>query len=189
MKMLIPVALLLGAACGDNLQPEENSADVDGASDRLVCDDSSSCLDLLEESLTSWIDSAAADGAYTYSTSFSSFTGFRIETEIDIEAGAPVARRASGFRADEATGSLVPFDWSETGAQLGTHSEGPRPVPLSTLYEECVLEILSVDPVLNEVIFERFPSGALKSCTFRPLNCSDDCTFGPAIESILTGTL
>ena len=164
------------AGCGDNIEPPSKDTTLP---ERLICDRSLDCDLALEASLEGWLESASASDSYSYETHFRSDSGFEITTIVEVEAGVPVARSAFGRRLDEQNSIFVPFEWREEGESLGSHTEGARPVPISTLYEECVLDIFAVDRSQNRVVLELFSSGALRSCTFRPIDCEGDCTFGP----------
>jgi hypothetical protein len=113
---------------------------------------------------------------YTYARYFQSWTGYWQRTTVTVAGGVVVER--SYVNSDDTS-------WVETGADLGSHDAGYPAATMQELYDECEDEILTVDPASNEVVFAVDEGGLLSECTYRPLNCDDDCTVGIAIESLV----
>jgi hypothetical protein len=118
---------------------------------------------------------ASDASGYTYARYFVSFTGAWHRTTIAVEDGVVVSR--SYEDSYETT-------WTETGADLGSHEAGHPVATMPELYDECGDEILTVDSESNEVVLEIDEQGLLRRCTYTPIDCDDDCTFGISIESI-----
>ncbi len=162
--------------CGDNISLEETEA-----ASRIVCDSSDSCDERLEKSLTQWSDLAAEDsGEYSYISSQTFADGSRTETQIRVESGIVVERNTRGTTR----GTLAPFQWTETGDAIGTHSVGAPVANVSTLYELCVIDVLRLGVGDHHIELQFFESGLLSSCTGAPRDCQTDCLVGPRIDSI-----
>jgi len=131
--------------------------------------------DDLEISRREWNRLEAEAPGYTYARYFESWTGTWFRTTVSVEGGVVVAR------SYEDSSEVV---WIETGAELGSHEAGYDALTMPELYEECRDEVLTQDPESNEVVFLTDERGLLQTCTYRPLECDDDCTLGIAIESV-----
>lgn len=117
----------------------------------------------------------ADSSGYTYARYFESFTGAWHRTTITVENGVVVSRSYQ---------DSLETSWTETGADLGSHELGHPVATMWDLYDECQQEILTVDPELNEVVFETDELGVMSRCTYTPIDCDDDCTAGIEIESL-----
>lgn len=136
----------------------------------------------LATSRDAWEDARKAAGnSYTYVSSLWSFLGFSFETTIVVEDGVVIERH---YKAQHAGGGDS-TQWSELGADVGSHDEGHAPVLLDDLYDECANEILTLDADEYWINLSIDPDdGLLRSCTAAHRQCQDDCARGPNVTSI-----
>lgn len=160
---LISMTLIAGlAACGD---PAENAAE----------------LSSLAASEDAWEAAKVEHGnSYRYVRRYVSFSGSRSRTEIVVAAGVVTERHH-----ERTGGDGEPVEYSELGAEVGSHSDGFPPVLLDALYDECRSEVLVQDPATNSITFRTDERGLLQACTYTPNLCQDDCTFGPEIDELV----
>jgi hypothetical protein len=133
----------------------------------------------LFESLKKWEEKKATLGNdYSYTREFFSFLNFSFENVFVIEDDVVVERHYwSQAGADLET-------WSEYGTDVGTHDEGFRVATIDELYEECRDEVLTQDDTENFITLSFDAEGLLQTCQYFPMNCQDDCSFGPSISSV-----
>lgn len=135
----------------------------------------------LAESRALWDEAAAAHGdSYTYSRVTRSFIGFEFATTFVVEGGVVVERHYESKHVDG--GDVT--TWSETGADLGSHSQGHPIATVDELYAQCETEVLVQDEDENFMNLGFDDAGFLRVCTYTPRLCQDDCSRGPVIADI-----
>ncbi len=144
--------------------------------------DNSERLEQLATSKETWnLAKGAASNSYTYSREFASFTGFTGRTTLVVANGVVTERH---YKAQHVAGGPT-TQWSETGAQVGSHQdEGFPAVTIDALYEECRTQVLTQNENDNWMQFSTDERGFLQACTYTPMSCQDDCSRGPTISSI-----
>ncbi len=68
--------------------------------------------------------------------------------------------------------------YTETGEEIGSHSEGFDPLLIDELYETCISEYLRVNTGENDVYFNTNEAGIISNCGFVEKGCVDDCFIG-----------
>ena len=166
-SLLIAVVFALMAGCGSG---SESSPDAGPGE-----------VDTLAESLAVWQEMKAADdGAYAYTRTFRSWTGYHSVTRFVVEDDMVVRRTFQGY--DESDQLLDSFD--EQGEEVGS-TEGITPVyTIDELYEVCRDEVLTKDPEANQIYLAFRDDGLLERCHYIPSGCQDDCSMGVDIASI-----
>jgi hypothetical protein len=171
MSVRPPARLLAGSLLAGTLLAASLVAAACGASDTSF-----------EDSRAAWDRVAAEHPDYLYARPHVSWTGAWHRTTVTVEAGVVTERHFEGGDVDPESGEpRVTETWTETGNELGTHPGAHPPVTMPQLYDECAT-ILARDPVAGEVRFEVDERGLLATCTYRPLDCVDDCTEGIEID-------
>jgi len=140
--------------------------------------------DLLESQSVFEELKAEHDNSYKYTReNHSFFANISTRTIFLVEEG-DVVERAFKQQIGEGEGSST-TTWMETGAEVGSHTGAHRVATLDDLYAECADEVLTKDPSENFINLSFSPEGLLQVCTYRPIHCADDCTFGPVITDVL----
>jgi hypothetical protein len=146
--------------------------------------------DYLADSRAKWRKLADGSGdTYSYSVSTSSWSGYRTLTALQFESGAGTYRRFESNGVSFQQGSTAPLvvEWEERGADVGSHPTGAAVATVDQLYDRCALDVLSRDRNQNTITLDFDDRGILRACTYRPLNCADDCTMGVGIEDLVMG--
>jgi hypothetical protein len=125
--------------------------------------------------------------SYVYTRRDESWTGFGDRTTFEVRNGSIVLRKHEAWERDPVNGALnarSDQEWEEQGSALGTH-EGAHPMKtIPELYDECESEVLTKDPMTNDIGLLFHANGILAVCTYWPHGCQDDCATGPTIESV-----
>lgn len=137
------------------------------------------------QSQASWLELKNQNGnSYLYQTTFTSWTGFGSTTELKVINGEVVSRIYQEYTIDGGTGNKEITDsYTETSADLGTHTQGAAPLTIDELYESCAADYLTVDENDNTIYFETEGGGLMTLCGFVPNNCADDCFEGIRITA------
>ncbi len=98
---------------------------------------------------------------------------------MQVEDGVPAGRTMAVDTFGGHDIALCDPPWEETAATLGTHQASIEPWTMEMHYAACEQQVLSQDPVANEIRFCAFDNGALASCSYTPEDCADGCTMGP----------
>jgi hypothetical protein len=114
--------------------------------------------------------------SYRYTTEFNSWVGFGSKTIIEIQNGTVISREYEEFSTNESNSSLLSY--METGSDLGSHTEGAPVATVDELYDSCISNYLFVDANTNYINFQTNEIDLLKSCSYIPKNCADDCVVG-----------
>jgi hypothetical protein len=132
------------------------------------------------ESRSQWLQMKEENGnSYEYTIGVISWTGDGNNTVLTIEEGKVVARKYEEFFMDPDTGvKTYGFRYSETGAEIGAHEKGAKPMTMDALYGICLAEYLVADPDNNTVYFNTDGQGIMTTCGFVPDGCADDCFVG-----------
>jgi len=140
-----------------------------------------------QQSLNNWLAyKASINNNYTYTVVSGSVFGFGSETKITVQNGVVTAR---DYKATRKAGN-PPVDsiyntWTETAANLNTHSGGAETLNLDDIYAKAKSEWLTADKDKNTIYFETDDKGLISSCGYVPKNCADDCFRGITIKSIV----
>lgn len=113
---------------------------------------------------------AAHENSYSYERQFNSVFGGWCETSIVVKDGVVQSRKQAGPGGTS---------WTETGADVGSHSSACHPAATAeALYDECLTHVLCQDPRTNYINLHVDARGLLAECEFFPINCADDCYQG-----------
>jgi hypothetical protein len=128
---------------------------------------------------------AQHNNSYSYTISFTSWTGYKNSTVIRVKKGKIVYRtfNESYQNAVEGGNETEEMSYTESGNGVGTHKEGWPAVTMDQMYADCSGKYLIVDPVSNELFFETSPDGLLTTCGYRDYMCADDCFEGISISA------
>lgn len=150
---------------------------------RTACEKASNpgLLERLDAGLEQWQSSKVAQGgAYSYTIEFQSWVGFGHRTRVDVKKNQVVERYFTSWNRE----GVRTKAWSETSpSDVGSHDQGAVAKTMEQLYEDCRNRVLSKsdkDYAISLVIGE---FGQIQSCTFRHLQCADDCSQGIALSS------
>ena len=132
------------------------------------------------ESRSSWKALKKENGdSYEYTLEILSFTGHGNRTTMSIENGKVIKRNYLTFFLNPNTGEMEEQEvYTETGEEVGSNSEGARPLTIDALYETCASEYLVVDTDKNTVYFDTNSEGVISLCGYVPNGCADDCFQG-----------
>lgn len=135
--------------------------------------------DPLAYSLERWQERKAADGNhYMYDSTFLSYFGFGSMTTLEVKDDQVIARSYTGF--DE--NGVVTEEWTERGAEIGSHESGEPARTVEQVYDECRNTVLTKSREENYVNLG-FANDILQFCTYAPRSCIDDCAVGVSIEN------
>jgi hypothetical protein len=131
-----------------------------------------------------WLETkASCDGAYHYTHFHSSSTGTLTVTKVEIVADRPTARRLEPTGPGAST-------WSETGAEVGTHTEGWPALTMEQVYDACARDVLSLDPDQYTRTVEADARGVLQHCgSTVKKGCATDCSQGYSLGEFDCGPL
>jgi hypothetical protein len=134
-------------------------------------------------SLRLWNKLKIANGnSYKYTSTSISWALITRNTELKIEDGVVTGRDYEEITFDGAGGREITDSYSETGADLGSHTQGAGLLTIDDLYSSCLGEYLTVDPSRNAIYFVMLPNGIIDVCGFVPDNCADDCFQGVMVN-------
>ncbi len=134
-----------------------------------------------EASLLSWQLVKKQIARYQYSVNFSSWVGFSNRTTLSVEDDVVVNRAYVAF---DQNNKLV-AQWQEDGSdEIGTHKRGATPKTMDQLYRQCRSEVLSKSAQENYISLSFDENNLLRQCTYTPMSCADDCSFGVNISDL-----
>ncbi|WP_163707723.1 hypothetical protein [Mangrovibacterium lignilyticum] len=138
-----------------------------------------------DESYSQWQKLKAQNGnSYTYTLSFTSWTGYGSATTLTIEDGLVAERSYVSYEMKYPENEMVVLEsYTETGDDLGSHDKGVPLFNIDDLYDTCASDYLVVDEANNTLYFNTDPTGIMNTCGYVPDNCADDCYVGINIES------
>ena len=145
----------------------------------------------LDAATSAWASAKAGCPTYSYDRRWqSNFPGIPAQlTEVEVTGDQATRRRYS-------TGTYGPFDggdggggwtwttmWDETGAEVGSHTgAGFAPSTSEQLFAECAA-VLARNPAMYTLHAVFDPQyGVSTICTYRLMNCADDCTVGISLS-------
>lgn len=132
-----------------------------------------------------WLQMKAENGdSYRYTTSYSSFSGYRWVTTITVRDGQITERSMVETLLDMGVSSQTD-SYMETGSDIGSHAKGAVPRTIDDLYEICGADVLTIDPDQNTITWQTYPDGLLQICSYFPINCADDCSTGVNIGELV----
>jgi len=137
-------------------------------------------LNSMQKSQQLWQSIKSNYPDYQYEVLFSSWVGFRHSTVVQIHQHQVSSRE---YRAWNAERKLAHY-WKELGTEVGLHAEGADPLTLDQLYSHCEQLIGNYYKESNHFRLEFNEQGLLKSCSYSPKQCADDCTQGIEIENL-----
>ena len=137
-----------------------------------------------QQSLNDWNSlKVNNDNCYTYSTGYTSWTGYGSTTAITVEDGIVVQRSYKSYQLLDGQQNVID-SYDEIGiSQIGTNTAGADAVTMDELYTECP-QYLSVDEQNNDMTFTTDDNNILSRCTYYPLGCQDDCSVGISVSSL-----
>lgn len=136
--------------------------------------------DPLAYSLEKWQELKTANGNdYTYDSTFLSTFGFGSITTFEITDDQVTARSFVGFDETQTTNE----EWTERGAEIGSHESGEPARTVEQVYSECGSAILTQDRNVNVVTLQ-FSNDVLEFCDYYSKTCADDCVIGVSIENL-----
>ena len=130
------------------------------------------------QSQEAFVSLVATQPRYTYTEAFSSWAGFGHTVTVTVDSGRVVEH---GFRSYGQDGAVLE-EWVERGDTLNTHGRS-APMTMEEHYARCLDTVLSQDPTHHQVYLSFFDSGVLEHCTYREVNCADDCSQGTELGS------
>lgn len=143
-------------------------------------DTPASLLQQLDAGEKRWLASKAAHGAsYDYQTEFHSWVGFGHRTRVVVKNNRVSERHFESWQRDRQSGEK----WVElTPDALGRHKMGADPLTMDQLYQRCRDDVLSKSTSAYDLSLRVGEFGQLVACTYRHLQCADDCTQGIALS-------
>lgn len=136
--------------------------------------------DPLAYSLDAWQKLKAANGGhYLYDSTFLSYFGFGSITTFEVVDDRVVSRSYTGFDENGATSE----EWTERGAEIGTHEAGEPARTGEQVYDACRNTVLTQSRQEN-VVNLIFSNDILAVCDYTPRTCADDCAMGVSIENL-----
>jgi hypothetical protein len=134
----------------------------------------------LRQSRSAWENlKATSSGGYRYTVETNSWTGYKATLVVEVRNDVVVSE---AYTATDSAGQVT--HWIEMGADVGSHDGMPAPT-VEAVYDACEKDVLTRDPATNEIRLSfGNPDGVLSACVYTPLNCADDCTFGPRIGTL-----
>jgi hypothetical protein len=119
---------------------------------------------------------------YSYTASFISWTGVGSRTTITVKDGVVSKREYLYFEQIlNEESQLVEKEiesYTETGVEIGSHSEGFDPLLIDELYQTCLSDYLNINKADNEIYFNTDEAGIISNCGFVEKGCVDDCFSG-----------
>lgn len=138
------------------------------------------------ESMKSWNEQKKEhNNSYEYAVSFSSWVGYHATTTIGVKNGKVISRTFSE-RTQDADGRFSEGEmtvYTENEANINTHEKGYKATTIDEVYKNCGTKSLQVDEQFNSIYFATDDLGIIKSCSYTPQNCMDDCSVGIDISS------
>jgi hypothetical protein len=141
----------------------------------------------LSESFQRWVGFENTQGkTYIYYKSFGSWTGYSVVDEVLVDQDSCARIIRTDRQADRNTGKMDTLCRRE----IATDSSAFYGIlTFDKMYKYARDSILTRDTNANRIYLEIFQNGLLKSCTYRPLHCVDDCLFGVSIDSLFFGEI
>ena len=145
-----------------------------------------------EKSLNSWSELKKTNGtSYSYESSFVSWAGFGSTTKITVVDNKVTSREYIAFNlydpeTDEYLGmdnKIITDQFSEDINTLNTNNQGAKTLTIDELYVSCAADYLTVSTSKNEITFTIDSNGILTNCSYYPIGCQDDCSFGISINN------
>ena len=107
-------------------------------------------------------------GNYEYTIRFTSWVGFGRETTVVVRDNTVSERRFRAWPARPTvpgTPEAGEVSWSETGDDIGSHTDGAAPKTLDELYADAVVDLATPGPADNcEFIFRGNEQGVMLAC-------------------------
>jgi hypothetical protein len=138
-----------------------------------------------DRSYEAWTNFKTTSGnSYRYTTVSGSWTGTGTETIITIESGKVTQRSYVYTVPDRANNTFVIQEqWTETGNNLNTHTNGAATITLEEIYQKARNEWLKKRADAT-IYFETKNNGMISSCGYVDDNCADDCFRGITLQKI-----
>lgn len=129
----------------------------------------------LAQSLETWQQLKAQNGDhYRYEVNAASVFGPSYDTKVTVRADKVVQRDLTITDIDDEGNTAVTESWSETGDALGTHDDGAELLTIDEHYERCKDDVLSQNPVTNDIYLGFQDNGVLGDCSYIPKNVAYD---------------
>lgn len=142
----------------------------------------------LAASLAKWTEAkAACGGNYRYRVIQSSFTGFRSETLVVVQANRVVERRYETVMPPQPGTIPAPkLEWVETGDEIGKHKGAAEPRTLDELYAVAKKLVESEVPAEHVRSLGLDKQGLLQHCFLRDRRIQDDAPLKGVAGLVLT---
>lgn len=129
----------------------------------------------IAKSLETWQQLKAENGDhYRYEVSAGSVFGPSYDTTLTVQADKIVQRDLAVTQIDDEGNTIIVESWSETGDALGTHDNGAELVTVDERYNRCRDDVLSQNPVTNDIYLEFQDNGVLRDCSYIPKGAAYD---------------
>ncbi len=153
-----------------------------GCSGGSGTDNNSTEKQQLASSLVTWKKEKDRNGSsYKYVVNFQSWVGFGSETTIIVINNQVVERHYLAWDNEQNQTE----SWDEIShEELGIHDYGAPLKLIEDLYEECSENVLTESTEDNHIYIDFFDSGLLKTCSYFPNQCADDCSQGVSIDDL-----
>ena len=177
----VPAALSADVCPGVNAEPLDPAA----AGSRL---DSgiyglASLRQDLREHYQTWLAISASQAcSYDYVLRTNSVFGPWCQTQLQVRSDRVVSRRQWEGTREDPVGKLV---LEEVGAAVGSKPGCHEPLTLERQYARCWDEVLCQSPADNYLYLQFGDDGLLRTCTYRPRHCFDNCNTGVVITGIV----
>jgi len=143
--------------------------------------------DAFHRSYKTWLDfKAASNNSYTYTQTWSSWTGFSSSMVVQVNNGKVTGRTYKSMGPDEQDRTKIKLyaEWTETNETLNTHKGYDASLTLDEIYDKAKHVWLRMDEDENLIFFEANNKGMISTCGYFPKNCADDCFTGVTITEI-----
>ena len=129
----------------------------------------------LARSLETWQQLKAEKGEhYRYKVSAGSVFGPSYDTTLTVKADRVVQRDLAVSQIDDEGNTTIVESWSETGDALGTHDDGAELITVDERYGRCKNDVLSQNPVNNDIYLAFQDNGVLRDCSYVPKGAAYD---------------
>lgn len=139
------------------------------------------------DSLNAWKKfKTESNNSYTYTQTWSSWTGFYSTMKVTVQNGQIIARsyKTIGPEPQDRTKMKTYSEWTEDRSSLNSHTEMAASLTLDEVYQQAKKTWLNVNKNENQIYFETDNNGMISTCGYVPKNCADDCFIGISIKEI-----
>ena len=191
LRLTLFLMLALGAGCASKNDALSGSGGTGGTTQSggapgtggATGDGGGNLQSLLAAAQAEWAQAKTSCSAYSYNREVSSVFGFCAVTTVAVSSDVVSSR---GYVAGDSGCPPTPDggiteNWSESGAQVGTHTDGAPAETVEQLFAECQ-SILALDPSQYSFALTIGFLGIPVTCKATLKQCADDCTTGIQIN-------